>query len=107
MVSFCKETLNLNERRTSDDCIDARLSREISQGIQQEFDGEILVSQLMLDRFALFVSIVPKTTLVTETKKFLYFLFQDMANQAVRMVKGIHIFQERGRGQSFGFYPFY
>jgi hypothetical protein len=60
MVSFCcKETLDLNERRSSDDCIDARVSREISQEMQGEFGGEILVSQLMLDRFAILNSFIP------------------------------------------------
>jgi hypothetical protein len=59
MVSFsCTGTLGLNERRTSDEYIDSRLSQEMSQGVQEEFDGEILVSQLMLDRFGKLASTI-------------------------------------------------
>jgi hypothetical protein len=51
-LSSRKKPSILKDRRTSQDCIDVRYSKKTSQALQEVVDGEILVAQLMLDRFA-------------------------------------------------------
>jgi hypothetical protein len=72
-LSSSKMPSILEDRRTSQDCIDVRSSQETSQAFQEVVDGEILVAQLMLDRFA-------GNTIKLTSFHHSHFLCQELAN---------------------------